>query len=388
MRLSIVMGLSLALLAGACGCKKQGGSSSSSGDILIGEYASLTGDTATFGVSSHNGLMLAIEQINSAGGVLGRKIALRTEDDGSKANQAVTAAKKLISQDGVVAVIGEVASKCSLAVAPTCQKQQVPMLSPASTNPDVTVENGKVKPWIFRICFTDDFQGRAGAQWARDNGWKRVAVLTDEDQDYSKGLARVFEESYGGHGQIVSNDSYRGSDTEFRSQLTRIARQHPDAVYLPGYYTQVGMIVRQAREVGLKVPFFGGDGWDSDLTLAEPAAQGDYYSDHFTAEDPSPRVQAFVKAYRAKYGSTPDAMAVLGYDAGGVIAQAIRDAGKVDRAAIRDALAKITNYPGASGSITIDKNHNARKPIVILQIKDHKAVLAKTYTNEELMSGK
>lgn len=384
MRLTSSIGLLLALGICAIGCKKDAGTSAASGDILIGEYASLNGPTATFGTSSHNGLMLAIEQINQAGGVLGKKIIIKTEDDNSNVDQAITAVKKLISEDHVVAVIGEVASKRSLAGAAICQREQVPMLSPASTNPDVTVENGHVKPWIFRICFTDNFQGRADARWAVDKKWKRVAVLIDQDEDYSKGLAHVFQESFAQHGQIVGQESYRGTDQDFQSQLTRIAQQNPEAVYVPGYYTQVALIVRQAQSVGLKVPFFGGDGWDSTLTLNEPAAQGDYYSDHFSADDPNPRVQAFVKAYRKKYGNTPDAMAVLGYDAGGVIAQAIKNAGKVDRAAIKNALAQIKDYPGASGSITIDKDHNARKPIVILQIMNHKANLVRTYTPEEL----
>ena len=252
------------------------------------------------------------------------------------------------------------------------------MLSPASTNPAVTVEDGQVKPWIFRICFTDEFQGKVDAEFAIDKGWKSIAILTDVDEDYSKGLARSFKEAYKSGGTIVADESYRNSDRDFQSQLTRIAAAKPDAVYVPGYYTEVGMITNQAQTIGLKVPFFGGDGWDSAETLKADATQGDFYSDHFTATDPNPKVQEFVKSYEAKYGMLPDSMAVLGYDAGMVMVDAIKRTGKADPDAIRAALAT-TVYDGASGKITIDEHHNARKPIVMLEIKDHKAVLAKRY---------
>lgn len=382
MRWNTVIVVGMALIAGVCGCKKKPGEVSNTGDIVIGEFFSKTGDTASFGEGEHSGLMLAIDQINAAGGVLGRKITVKWADDESNVDKAVTAVQKLISEDHVVAMIGEVASKRSIAGGTICQKYQIPMLSSASTNPAVTVENGQSKPWIFRICFIDDFQGRADGKFAEDQGWKRVALLTNVEEDYSKGLARYFKAGF--KGEVVAEESYTGSDRDFQSQLARIAAKHPDAVYVPGYYTEVGLIVRQAPGVGLKVPFFGGDGWDSEQTLKEDAAQGDFYSDHFTAQDPAPRVQEFVRNFQQKYGRLPGAMDVLGYDAGLVMADAIKRAGKTDPQAIRDALAATKDFPGASGIITIDAQHNARKPIVILEIKDHKAQLVKTYTPDEL----
>ena len=372
------------LLASGTGCKKSQNTASATGDIVIGEFASMTGGTASFGQASHRGLVLAIEQANESGGVLGRKIALKSEDDESNVDKAVTVVQKLISEDHVVAVVGEVASKRSIAGATVCQKYKIPMLSPASTNPGVTVEDGKTKPWIFRICFIDDFQGRADAKFAAEKGWKHIAMLTNEEEDYAKGLARFFKEGFNGSGEIGPEVSYNNSTKNFESQIKRIADAKPDAVYVPGYYEEMGLILQAAADRGLKVPFFGGDGWDSPATLALDVAQGDYYTDHFTAQDPSPRVQEFVQAFQKRYNQVPDAMDVLGYDAGRVMIDAIKRAGKTDPAAIRDALATTKDFPGASGTITIDDQHNARKPIVMLQIKDHKAQLVQTYTPQDL----
>ncbi len=373
--------LCLAVSLTSAGCKKEGAANSN--EILIGEYASMTGNTSAFGTSSDKGLQLAFEQINAAGGVLGKKIKVILADDRSDANEANTAVQKLINGDGVVAVIGEVASKRSLAGASVCEKYKVPMLSPASTNPAVTVDNGRTKPYVFRICFTDEFQGRINGRFAAEQGWKKIAMLTNVEEDYSKGLGSNFQKTYEtGEHHIVANESYRNSDRDFKAQLRKIKDANPDAIYVPGYYTEVKLLLPQARELGLNVPFFGGDGWDSPETLALDAAQGQFYSDHYAAEDPRPEVQEFVNAYQAKYKETPDAMAVLGYDAARVMADAIKRAGKVDREAIRDALSKTKDFPGASGTITIDESHNARKPIVVLQIQDRKAKLFKTYPFE------
>jgi len=369
----LVLGFAWAPMA----CKeKNERAANSSGDILIGEYGSMTGPTATFGQSSHEGLMLAIEQINAEGGVLGRKIKIISEDDQSKADEAVNAVQKLINRDGVVAIIGEVASKRSLAAGSVCQKYKVPMLSPASTNPEVT----RTGDYIFRTCFTDDFQGKVNGQFALRRGWKNVAILTDVNNDYSKGLAHFFHEVYGqGGGNIVADESYREGDKDFKAQLTTIKGKNPDAVFLPGYYTDVGLILRQARELGLNVPFFGGDGWDSPDTLTlGKVVDGCFFSNHYSPEDPRPEVQQFLKAYEAKYNKVPDAMATLGYDAGRVMADAIRRAGKADPAAIRDALAGTRDFAAASGIITIDTERNAKKPAVILEIRDGKTHLVDT----------
>jgi branched-chain amino acid transport system substrate-binding protein len=239
----------------------------------------------------------------------------------------------------------------------------------------------KDKQYIFRVCFTDDFQGMVGAQFGIKKGWKRVAVLTCADSDYSKKLAESFKNSFSPSGTIVADETYNKDDKDFTAQLTRIQASNPDAVYLPGYYTNVVLILRQAREnLSLKVPFFGGDGWDSTETLKlGPIADGCYFTNHYSPDDPSPRVQDFIKAYQAKYGGeTPDAMAITGYDAAEVLCDSIKRAGKIDRDAIRDAISQTKDFPGASGIITIDANHNARKPIVILEIRDGKTHLADT----------
>jgi branched-chain amino acid transport system substrate-binding protein len=361
----------LVLAAGAVGC----GRNDAGGEnvIVVGEYGSRTGATATFGISSNEGVTLALEQINAAGGVLGKKIKLISEDDQSKADEAVNAVQKLINKDEVVAIIGEVASKRSLAGGNVCQKYKVPMLSPASTNPQVT----KIGDYVFRSCYTDDFQGGTCGRFAVKQGWKRVAVLTDIANDYSKGLAARFKEVYAPAGQIVADESFREGDKDFKPQLTTIKNATPDAVFLPGYYTDIGNILTQARGLGLAVPFFGGDGWDSEQTLKlGPIADGCFYSNHYSPDDPRSQVQDFVKAYRARFNDKmPDAMATLGYDAAYVLADAIKRAGKADRQAIRDALAATRNFPGVSGSITIDENRNARKPIVILRIQGGKTQL-------------
>jgi branched-chain amino acid transport system substrate-binding protein len=375
------LGILIAVIS-VVGCKKQAGEGAqSSTEIPIGQYASLTGGTASFGTMTDNGLELAIEQVNNSGGVLGKKLHLYTEDDASDASQAVTAVQKLVNGDGVVAVIGEVASKRSLAGGGICQQAHIPMISPSSTNPKVTVDDqGQVRKYIFRICFTDTSQGLVDGEFALEQGWKNVAMLTNSEEDYSRGLADSFKKSYGAKGHICEEATYNNSAVDFQAQLEKIKSQNPDAVYVPGYYTEVLLMLPQAKQLGLNVPFFGGDGWDSADTLKLPAAQGDYYSDHFTAEDSRPEVQAFVKAYRAKYNNAdPDAMAVLGYDAGMVLVDAIKRAGSADPEAITAALAQTKNYPGASGVITIDADHNAQKTIYMLQIKDQKAVLAKAY---------
>jgi branched-chain amino acid transport system substrate-binding protein len=360
------------------GCKKEsGGGASTSNVVTVGEYGSMTGPTASFGQSSHEGTVLAMEEINKAGGVLGKPLAIVSYDDRSDASEAVTAVQKLISSDKVCAILGEVASKRSLAGAQPCQKNGIPMVSPASTNPTVT----QVGDYIFRVCFTDDFQGKVCAQFAQKKGWKRVAIFTDVANDYSKGLTKVFKETYpSGGGQVVFEETYREGDKDFKGQLAKIKSAGVDAVFLPGYYTDIGNILRQARQIDLNVPFFGGDGWDDPQTYLNlgSISDGCYFTNHYSPDDDRPEVQAFIKAYSARFKNSdgspkiPDAMAICGYDAMRVLADAIKRAGKAEPKAIRDALAQTKDFPGASGSITIDANRNALKPIVILELKGGK----------------
>ena len=340
-------------------------------DIPVGEYASLTGSEATFGINSDNGVQLAAEEINNAGGVLGRKVKLVVEDDQSKPGQSSNAVSKLINSDKVVAVIGEIASSRSLEAAKPCQDAHIPMVSPGSTNPTVT-EKGD---YIFRVCFIDPFQGTVMAKFALDTlHAKKVAILSDVTSDYSKGLSQYFTEYYKGHGgQVVIERSYSGGgkDKDFRAQLTAIKAAQPDAIFVPGYYTEAGLIGKQARILGLKVPLLGGDGWDSPklAEIAGSSLDGCYFSTHFSPADKNPKVQDFVKKYTAKYKAAPDGMAPLGYDAMMILADAIKKAGTTEGDKVRDALASVKDYDAVTGKISIDEKRNATKSAVVLEVE-------------------
>ncbi len=340
-------------------------------EIPVGQYASLTGSEATFGINSSNGVALALDDINSKGGVLGgRQIKIITEDDQSKPGQPSAAVKKLISSDRVVAVIGEIASSRSLEAAPICQEAKMPMVSPGATNARVT----EVGDYIFRVCFIDPFQGTVMAKFALDNlKAKKVAILTDVRNDYSVGLTKYFKEYFESHGgKIVVERSFSGggTDRDFRAQLTSIKAAQPDAIFVPGYYTEAGLIAKQARSLGIKVPLLGGDGWDSPKLseIGGSAIEGSYFSTHFSPKDTNPKVQDFVKRYQAKYGAMPDGMAPLGYDAMMVLAQAMNAAASTEGPKLRDALANIKDFDGVTGKITIDEKRNATKSAVVLKV--------------------
>ena len=292
-------------------------------EIKIGEYGSLTGSTATFGISSKNGIELFIDKVNGQGGVGGQKLHVLVEDDQSKPEEAATAVNKLIAQDAVIAVLGEVASSRSMAAAPICQAAAVPMITPSSTNPKVT----ELGDYIFRVCYIDPFQGEVIAKFARNTlKLTRAAVLRDQKNDYSVGLANYFEDSFKKlGGTIVSDESYSEGDQDFRAQLTVIRTKNPQFIMVPGYYTEVGLIARQARELGIKVPMLGGDGWVSDrlLDIAQDALDGSYLVNHYWVDDPNPNVQEFVTEYRKRYNATPDGLAALAYDAAGVLVNAM-----------------------------------------------------------------
>jgi branched-chain amino acid transport system substrate-binding protein len=350
------------------GCKSGGGET-----IKVGEFASLTGKEATFGTSSHEGTLLAIEQVNAAGGVLGKKIELLTEDDQTKAGEPANAVNKLISKDGVVAVLGEVASSRSLEAAPICQQNKIPMISPASTNPTVTQEGD----YIFRVCFNDTFQGGALANFASGTlKAKKVAIFTDVKSDYSKGLAKSFKEKYSAGGGLVGIElDFNGGDKDFKGQLTAIKSDAPDAIFLPGYYNDVALICIQAKQLGMNIPIFGGDGWESEslLTIGKDAMEGHYFSTHCSIEQPTPEMTSFVTAYKKRFGGkSPDAMAVLGYDSAMVLVDSIKRAGSTQSAALRDAVAATRNFSGASGKISLNAARDAVKALVFIQVKGGK----------------
>lgn len=346
--------------------------------IKIGEFASLSGKEAAFGQSSHKGTLLAIEDANAAGGVLGKKIELIVEDNQSK-GESSTIVKKLITREKVVAILGEVASSRSREGATVAQQFKIPMISPASTNPDVT----KIGNYIFRVCFIDPFQGTALAKFAHDDlKAKRVAVLTSVSSAYSVGLAKFFKERFvADGGQIVAEPRFSEGDKDFKAQLTAIKAANPDAIFVPGYYTEAALICRQARDLGLNIPLFGGDGWEAPelLQIGGKAVEGTYYSTHYSPQSPAPEVKAFVEKFKKRWdGQTPDAMAALGYDSALVLIDAIKRAGSAEPAKIRAALATTKDVLGATGRTTIDKDRNATKAAVVIAVKDGQFSFVKT----------
>jgi len=347
------------------GCSKN-----SQNEILIGEYESLTGSEATFGISSTNGLKLAVEEYNNSGGLLGKQIKLITYDDQGKPSEAATAVQKLINKDKVAGIIGEVASSRSKAGAQICQSSKIPMISPASTNPEVTA----IGDYIFRVCFIDPFQATVISKFAINTlKIKRVAVLQDVKNAYSTGLADFFIKQFKEMGgDIIEVQSYSNGDKDFKAQLTAIKAKNPEGVFIPGYYTDVGLIAIQAREIGITAPLFGSDGWESDKLTegkAKDALEGCYFSTHVSTENPSPEVQDFIKKYKTKYNMMPDAMSFLAYDAGMIMFDAIKRAGSTDPDKIRNEIAKTKDYSGVTGKISINDQRNAIKPAVILEIK-------------------
>jgi branched-chain amino acid transport system substrate-binding protein len=368
-RLLLAQCLLLAIMTG--GCKQ---SENASNEILIGHFGSMTGSEATFGQSTDNGIKLAVDEINEAGGIKGKKIRLITYDDKGDAREVGTAVTRLTTNDGVVAVLGEVASKLSLAGAPVCQDAGIPMISPSSTNPQVT----EIGDMIFRVCFIDPFQGSVCAKFATEYepiSAKKAAILTDQASPYSVGLQEEFEKAFEKlGGKIVSKQTYQAGDQDFSAQLTAIRSSEPDVVFLPGYYTDAGNVILQARKLGLTVPFLGGDGWDSSKLgeIAGNAIDGCYYSNHYSHEDQNPRVQDFIKKYNARHQQIPDGLAALGYDAARILFEAMERSESLDGKTLAAELAKTKDFNGVTGSISIDAERNAVKPAVILEMKDGK----------------
>jgi branched-chain amino acid transport system substrate-binding protein len=347
--------------------------------IKVGEFACLTGKDATFGQSQHKGIQLALEEINAAGGILGRPVELISEDNQSKPGESATVAKKLLSRDKVVAILGEVTSGRSLEVAPLAQGAKIPMIATGATNPAVTQRGN----YVFRVCFIDDFQGTVMAKFAlNDLKAKKVATLTSVSSAYSVGLAKYFKETFvAGGGTVVAEQKFNEGDKDFRAQLTAIKAANVDAVFVPGYYTEAALIARQARSLGLTMPLFGGDGWESEklLEIGGDALNNSYYSTHFTPENREPAVAEFVKKFKARWsGETPDAYAALGYDALYILVDSIKRAGTTEGPKLRETIAATTNYAGASGVTTLDKDRNASKPATIIAVTDGKLKFHKT----------
>lgn len=339
-----------------------------SGPIKIGHFGSLTGPQATFGQSTSQGLRLAIEEFNGAGGLNGRLVELVEYDTKGDAREAGLVVTRLVNSDKVSAVLGEVASSLSLAGAPVAQQGGVPMVSPSSTNPRVT----EVGDMIFRVCFIDPFQGQVCAKFAKERGVSTVAVLYDQSQAYSAGLATEFERAFVKlGGKISSKQTYNEGDQDFTAQLTAIRSGNPGMIFIPGYYTDVANIAIQARKLGISAPMLGGDGWDSSK-LAEiggSAVEGSFYSNHYTVDDPSPVIQDFIKKYQGKFGQVPDGLAALGYDAARLLFDAMARAKSLHGSDLRDAIAATKEFHGVTGTISINAKRDAVKPAVIVEMK-------------------
>ena len=376
--------LSLSLVAGAlAGCSgdsktssSSGGSSKSGDTIKIGANLELSGGTASFGQSAADGLQLAIKEINKEG-IDGKKLEIVKVDNKSDAAEATSGSIKLVSQDKVVAVVGSATSTNTLAQVQVAQDNQVPLLTPTATNPDITNKAGKLNDYVFRTCFIDPFQGTVAANFASDEiGAKTAAIYVDSASDYSKGLAAAFKEAFTAKGgKIVAEEAYVTKDTDFRSTLTRIKSAKPEFVFLPGYYEEVGLILKQAREDGIDLPFMGGDGWDSpkvvEIAGAE-ALKNTYITNHYSPEDEDAKIQDFVAAFKKEYDKTPDAFAALGYDTGYYLADAIKRSGDASPEKIRQALEDVKDLQLVSGTLNLDENHDPIKSATILEYVDGK----------------
>lgn len=346
-------------------------------DIKIGMVYELTGNTASYGTSAANGSKLAFKEINAAGGVLGKQIQIVTADNKGEPAESTGAMTKVISQDKVMAIVGFTVSSCGIAASAVAEANKIPFVAAATVNPKVTVDErtGKVKDYTFRACFIDSFQGKVGADFAlKGLNARKVAILVDSSSDYSKGLAEIFKGAFNaGGGQIVGEEAYLQKDQDYRPILTKLKAQNPDMIYIPGYYEDVGKIIKQARELDISVPILGADAWDSPklVELSGPqAANNTYFTNFYSTEDKNPASNKFVEAYKKEYGQTPDSMAAMGYDAAYLLADAIKRAGSTDADKIREALAATKNFPSVSGEMSLNTTHDAVRGVVIIELKD------------------
>ena len=369
---ALVLGTVLAGLAAGCG-----GGEKKADTIKVGANLEMTGGSASYGISSKNAIELAFKEINEKGGINGKQLELVVADNKSEAAEATNAMQKLVSQDNVVAVIGPNLSSSVIAASAINNSAKVLDIAPMATNPYVTVDqaSGKTKDFNYRICFIDPFQGTVMAKFATaELGVGHAAVLIDNSSDYAKGLAQFFKENFVKEGgAVTAEESYLQKDTDFKATLTKIKATNPDFLYVPGYYQEVGLIVKQARELGMNMPIAGGDGWDSAKMpeIAGAAALNNtYFSSLYSPEDSSDINKNFVAAYEKAYGQKPDVFAALSYDSALLVAEAIKNAGSTEPAKISEAMAKINGFSGVSGSVTFDDKHNPVKSAVILEYKD------------------
>jgi len=372
-RILVSLALLISVLALA-GCGAAGGNT-----VKVAILAPLTGPAPTFGESTRDGAQMAINEWNENGGVLGKQVEVVLEDSQCGAEPGVSAANKVIDQDGVKFLIGEVCSGASIPISEIVVEKGVFQISPTSTNAGVTVaEDGSTKPAVFRACFIDSFQGAVAAKFAMDNlGAGTAAVFLDQGNDYTRGLAEVFMAEFEAMGgTIVVEESYTEADTDFSAILTKVKDADPDVLYLPDYYNKVNLIGAQAKEQGITTTMLGGDGWDSADT-DWPALEGGYYTNHFSPDDSRPIAQEFVANYEAEFGARPDALAALAYDAVYVLLQAMEDAGEADPMKVAAAM-EAGSFDVVSGNISYDEFHNPVKAAVVLGVQGGESVYVDT----------
>lgn len=380
----LAVAMSTLLMAGAlAGCG--GGAKQESNDIKIGADFELTGGVANYGKQAVNGIQLALKQANANGGVLGKQLTLVLADNKSEAAEATNAITKLITQDKVVAVLGPATSSNTLAVVQVSQDNKVPVITPTGTNEKITVDNGKTRPFAFRSCFIDPLQGTIMANFASNTlKAKTAAIYIDSSSDYSKGLAQSFETVFGQNGgQVVGKEAFLQKDQDFKSTLTKIKAMNPDVVFLPAYYEEVGKIIKQAREMGMTMPFLGTDGWDDSKVVEIAGAaplNNTFFSSHYSSQDTDPNVVKFIEAYKKEYNQEPSVFSALGYDAGLLLIDAIKRANSTDPVKIREALEQTKNLQLSTGIMTIDANHNPIKSAVVIEMKDGKQMFKEKIT--------
>lgn len=366
----------LFLVGSLAGCNKSTGASANAKSIKVGLNYELTGGVATYGQGLVEGIELAFEEINKNGGVLGKQIEIIKVDNKSDNAESANVASKLATRDKVIAILGPATSGNTKAAAPIAIQNKVPLISASATADDVTVDsNGKVREYVFKTCFSDSFQGVIMGNFAyTDLGKKNAALLVDSTSDYSKGLAKSFKETFGKFGgKVVTEQAYQAKETDFKAVLTKIKGSNPDILFLPGYYEEVGLIVKQARELGLNVPILGGDGYESPklVDLAGKTALNDvYFTNHYSSKDTATEVVKFKDAFKAKYSKEPNAFNALGYDLAYFLADALKRSGEADPVKLKEALASTKDFNGITGKISIDEKHNPVKSITILQMKD------------------
>jgi len=377
MKKLLILCACILLVASLAGCSK-----TNQNEIRIGINYELSGGVATYGQSSVEGIEMAIEEINKAGGINGKKIAPVKYDNKSEPAEATTLANKLITQDKVIAILGPATSGPFKAEIPVANSKKVPIATGSATADDVTLtSDGKVQEYVFRVCFIDSFQGTAMAKYASENlSVKKAVIIMDSSSDYGKGLAKNFKENFEkAGGTIVAEEAYVAKDTDFNAILTKIKGLDFDVIYIPGYYNEAGLIIKQARALGITAPILGADGFDSPVLLELAGAEAlnnVYFTNHYSSLDKDPAVIKFIEDFKAKYNKEPDAFNALGYDLVKFVADAIGRAEKLNGESVKKALEETENFTGVTGTLSVDEYHNPVKSIIVIGLENGKQVSA------------